>query len=354
MNLMMILINCVIPITTKLFCYLNVFKSVIANSLAVCSFPDYSTEASPGIKIVTKEVLKEFLAAVKNTPASSANVYSYTDKVLNILNDKNIVVSLDAYNLILEEASHDIDLTCQVFKKLLLSCKSPSATSCLKFAKAFTKEKDCVELLRFLEEISEIMSSSTSSSFINKIIFAFAKCGQKDKSLVIFDHLRRQRYGPDLVTYNIVLDILGHMGRVDEMLNVFSSIKDTGLIPDTVSYNTLMNGLRKVGRFDVCFVYYKEMTDNGIEPDLLTYTVLIEIFGRSGSVEDSLKYFKEMKKKGILPSVFIYRSLIQNLNKTGKVELAKELLEELNSSSTCLAGPGDFKRKTRQRNTFKV
>ncbi|KAG2371684.1 uncharacterized protein HKW66_Vig0218580 [Vigna angularis] len=208
-------------------------------------------------------------------------------------------------------------------------------------------------IVLFLEEISEIMSSSTSSSFINKIIFAFAKCGQKDKSLVIFDHLRRQRYGPDLVTYNIVLDILGHMGRVDEMLNVFSSIKDTGLIPDTVSYNTLMNGLRKVGRFDMCFVYYKEMTDNGIEPDLLTYTVLIEIFGRSGSVEESLKYFKEMKKKGILPSVFIYRSLIQNLNKTGKVELAKELLEELNSSSTRLAGPEDFKRKTRQRNTLK-
>jgi len=355
MNLMMILVNCVIPITTKLFCYLNVFKPVIANSLALCSFPDYSTEASPGIKIVTKELLKEFLAEVENTPASSANVYcTYTDKVLQIFNDKNVVVSLDAYNLLLEEASHDIDLTCQVFKKLLLSCKSPSATSCLKFAKAFTKENDCVELLKFLEEISDIMSSSTSSSFINKIIFAFAKCGQKDKSLVIFDHFRTQRYGLDLFTYNIVLDILGHMGRVDEMLDVFSSIKDTGFIPDTVSYNTLMNGLRKVGRFDMCFVYYKEMTENGIEPDLLTYTALIDIFGRSGNVEESLKYFREMKQKGILPSVYIYRSLIQNLNKTGKVELATELLEELNSSSTCLAGPEDFKQKTRQRNTFKV
>lgn len=331
--------------------YLYVFIPVIVNSMALCSFPVYSTEASPDIK----EVLKEFLATVKNTPASSGNANcTYTDKMLQILNDKNIVVSLDAYNLILEEVSHDIDLSCQVFKTLLLSCKSPSATSCLKFAQAFTKENDCVQLLRFLEEISELMSSSTSSSFINKIIFAFAKCGQKDKSLVIFDHLRRQSYGIDLVTYNIVLNILGHMGRVDEMLDVFASIKDTGLIPDTVSYNTLMNCLRKVGRFDMCFVYYKEMTENGIEPDLLTYTALIEIFGRSGNVEDSLKCFREMKLKGILPSIYIYRSLIQNLNKTGKVELATELLEELSSSSTCLAGPEDFKKKTRQRNSLKV
>ncbi|CAJ1956504.1 unnamed protein product [Sphenostylis stenocarpa] len=319
--------------------------------------------------MATIEVLKEFLSTVENTPAPSTKVYSTysyemcksgnlsaASKMLQILNDKKIVVSLDVFNLILEEASqkNDIDLSCQVFMKLLLSCKSLSAISCLKFARAFTKVNDCVELLRFLEEISEIMSSSTSSSFINKIIFAFAKCGQREKSLVIFDHLRRQKYGLDLVTYNIVLDILGHTGRVDEMIDVFASIKDTGLVPDIVSYNTLINSLRKVGRFDMCFAYFKEMTENGIEPDLLTYTAIIEIFGRSGNVEESLKCFREMKMKGILPSIYIYRSLIQNLNKTGKIELATELLEELNSSSTCLAGPDDFKRKRRQRHTLKV
>ncbi|KAG5131716.1 hypothetical protein AAZX31_13G283500 [Glycine max] len=341
------------------------FKHSSALSKTIC-FQVYSTEASPGIERVTHEVLKEFLATVENAPTSNAKVYyGYIDKIckagnlsvaskmLEILNDKNIVVTLDVYNLILVEASqkNDIDLSCQVFRKLLLSCESPSATSCLKFAQAFSKVNDCVELLRFLEEISEITCSSTSS-FINKIIFAFAKCGQRDKSLVIFDHLKRQGYGLDLVTYNIVLDILGRTGRVDEMLDVFASIKDTGFVPDTVSYNTLINGLRKAGRFDMCFVYFKEMTEKGVEPDLLTYTAIIEIFGRSGNVEESLKCFREMKLKGVLPSIYIYRSLIHNLNKTGKVELATELLEELNSSSTCLAGPADFKQKRKQRKVF--
>ncbi|XP_020209160.1 pentatricopeptide repeat-containing protein At1g11900 isoform X2 [Cajanus cajan] len=323
----------------------------------------YSTEVSPGIERVTDEVLKEFLATVENAPAPSVKVYytyinkmckagnlSAASKMLQTLSDKNIFVTPDVYNLILVETSqkNDIDLSCQIFKKLLLSCKSPSATSCLKFAQAFTKVNDCVELLRFLEEISEI----TTSSFINNIIFAFAKCGQKDKSLVLFEHLKRQSYGLDLVTYNIVLDILGQTGRVYEMLDVFASIEETGFIPDTVSYNTLINGLRKAGRFDMCFAYFKEMTENGIEPDLLTYTAIIENFGRAGNVEESLKCFREMKLKGVLPSTYIYRSLIHNLNKTGKVELATELLEELNSPSTCLAGPADFKQKRRQRSTL--
>ena len=63
----------------------------------------------------------------------------------------------------------------------------------------------------------------------------------------------------------------------------------------------------------MCLLFLRKMVDSGIEPDLLTYTALIESFGRSGNVEASL-----------------------------------ELSDEMNSRSTCLAGPGDFKPKGRQ------
>ncbi|XP_057763448.1 pentatricopeptide repeat-containing protein At1g11900-like isoform X1 [Arachis stenosperma] len=319
--------------------------------------------ASPDKEIAAEKVLKEFHATIENAAASSVKGYAaYIDKMCKIgnlsavsqmlqaLQDRNISVPPNVYIVFLAEASQksDIDLSCQAFKKLLLSSKSPSAASCLSFAQAFTKANGCIELLRFIEEVSEITCSSTS--FVNKIIFALAKSGQKDKALVIFDYLKSRNYSLDLVTYNIVLDILGRTGRVDEMLDVFATMKEAGFVPDIVSYNTVLNGLRKAGRTDMCIVYFKEMSENGIEPDLLTYTALIESFGRSGNAEESLKCFREMKLKGILPSIYIYRSLINNLNKSGKVELAKELLEEMNSSSTRLAGPEDFKHKRRRRN----
>ncbi|KAE9599839.1 hypothetical protein Lal_00045801 [Lupinus albus] len=314
-----------------------------------------STEAPPDKERVIDEDLKELFATIEDAPASNVNNNSaYIHKMCeaeNLSNDKNISLTPNMCNAILVGASqkNDINLSCQVFKKSLLSSKSPSATSCLNFARAFTKVNDCKELLRFITEVSEINCSSTS--LINRIIFAFAKSGQKDKALVIFDHLKRQNYSVDLITYNIVLDILGCIGHVDEMVDVFESMKDTSFDPDIVSYNTLINGLKKVGRFDMCNVYFKEMSENGIEPDLLTYTALIEGFGRSGNAEESLKCFREMKLKGVLPSIYIYRSLTDNLNKTGKVELAAQILEEMNSSSTCLAGPEDFKRKRRRKNT---
>ncbi|XLU35150.1 hypothetical protein S245_071216, partial [Arachis hypogaea] len=323
----------------------------------------FSTAASPDKEIVAEKVLKEFHPTIENAAASSVKDYAaYIDKMCKIgnlftvrqmlqaLQERNISVPPNVYIVLLAEASqkNDIDLSCQAFKKLLLSCKSPTAASCLSFGQAFTKADGCIELLRFIEEVSEITCSSTS--FVNKIIFALAKSGQKDKALVIFDYLKSRNCSLDLVTYNIVLDILGRTGRVDEMFDVFATMKEAGFVPDTVSYNSVLNGLRKAGRTDMCIVYFKEMSENGIEPDLLTYTALIENFGRSGNAEESLKCFSEMKLKGILPSIYIYRSLINNLNKSGKVELAKELLEEMNLSSTRLAGPEDFKHKRRRRN----
>ncbi|KAK2424520.1 pentatricopeptide repeat-containing protein [Trifolium repens] len=326
---------------------------------------DFSTESFLDKESVTSKVLKEFRATIENAPAPRAEVYyAYIDRMcksgnlsaatqmLQILNDKNIVVSPNLYNLILVEAiqKNDIDLSCQVLKKLLLSGESPSATSCIKFAQAFRKEIHLLALLNFFKEIASETSCSSISSFINKMAFAFAKSGQKDRALMIFEHLKRQNDSCfDLITYNIVLYILGCTGRVDEMLDVFASLKEAGFVPDTISYNTLINGLRKVGRSDMCVEYFKEMKENGNEPDLLTYTALIDISGRVGNIKESLKFFREMKLKGILPSIQIYRSLIHNLNKIEKIELATELLEEMNSSSTCLAGPSDFKTKRRQR-----
>ncbi|XP_028806172.1 pentatricopeptide repeat-containing protein At1g11900 [Neltuma alba] len=321
-----------------------------------------ATEASPDKDSVSDEVLNDFLSVIENESAPSVEVCSaYIDKMCNagnvsaarkmlkVLHDKNIHFSYKLYARLLVMASqkNDIDLSCQVFKKLLLSNESIGTTVYLNFSQAFTESSDCVELLSFVKEVLEM--SRSSISVINRIIYAFAKSGQKDKALLIFDHLKRANFTLDLITYNIVLDILGRSGRMDEMLTEFASMEEVDIVPDFISYNTLINSLRRIGRFDMCLLYLRKMVESGIEPDLLTYAALIESFGRSGNVEASLELFRQMKMMKIRPSIYIYRSLIANLNRAGKFQLAAELSDEMNSSSTCLAKPEDFKPKGRQR-----
>ncbi|GFY99074.1 hypothetical protein Acr_13g0004750 [Actinidia rufa] len=251
--------------------------------------------------------------------------------------NKHIYLSSNAYNLLLEAAgeSNDIGLVSQSFKDLLVFGEPISSISYFNLAKAFKTRNDAVLLLGFIKEVSEL-TFPRSATVANRIILAFAECGQIDNALLIFDHMKSLKCKPDLFTYNTVLGILGRVGRADEMLHEFASMKETNVVPDIVSYNTLINSLRKLGRLDLCLVFLKELEERGFEPDLRTYTALIESFGRSGNVEESLRLFNEMKCRCIRPSIYIYRSLINNIKKMGKTELAMTLLEEMNTSQADL------------------
>lgn len=318
------------------------------------------TGASPDEEDVTNEVLNRILASVENGSNSAKEMCNgYIEKLckagnvsaavrlLQSLRDKNIFLP-NAYNCVLVASAetNDIDLSFQILKDLLVSSRTLSSDCYTNFARAFIMTDDCTQLLIFIEEVVQI-ASPESIIVVNRIIFAFAKSRQIMKALLIFDHIKGLKCKPDLITYNIVLDILGRVGRVNDMLNEFVSMKEAGVVPDFISYNTLLNNLRKIRRLDLCLIYFREMGESGIKPDLLTYTALIDSFGRTGNIEESLRLFNDMKQRQIRPSIYVYRSLIDNLKKMGKVDLAMTLFEEMNSSLSDLAGPKDFKRKAR-------
>ncbi|XP_049415228.1 pentatricopeptide repeat-containing protein At1g11900 [Solanum stenotomum] len=319
----------------------------------------FSTQASPAE--IVDDVLAEVLLVMANSQSSGEELCAtYIDKFCNdrnlsgairlvrTLHDKNIPLRPSAHNRLLKAAieENDIGLLCQCFKDLLVSCKSLNSSTYLIFAQAFIKENDVPCLLRFIREISELIFPS-STTVMNRIIFAFAECGQIDRALLIFDQMKSLKSKPDVITYNTILGILGKCGRIDEMLNEFLAMKEDGLIPDIVSYNTLITGLRKVGRLESCLVFFREMCEREIEPDLRTYSALIDSFGKSGNIEESLRLFNEMKHKGICPSIHVYKLLISNLKKMGKFELAIAFSNEMKESISNHHGSNYNRQKNR-------
>lgn len=335
--------------------------AILSNPVCNYQSVSLSTEASSPEEEVVDQVLTQILSDIEMRPSSTQEIcISYIEKfcraknisvasrLVQSLRDKQIFLGLHAYNILLAAASeeNDIDLVSQIFKDVLFSNESISSTYFLDLAKAFSKTTDSVRLLRFVREVSEL-TFSRSATVVNRIISAFAECGQVDKALLVFDHVKKLKCKPDLVTYNTVLGILGRTSRIDEMLYQFGSMKEAKIDPDIISYNTLFNSLRKVGRLDLCLEYWKEMGEMGVRPDLRTYTAMIETFGRSGNIEESLRLFEEMKLRHIRPSVYIYRSLINYLKKMGKLELAMTLSYEMNACLPNLVNAKDFKRKDR-------
>ena len=330
----------------------------VTSRFASSSRSFFATEASPDEEDV---VLNEISAAIEKAPRAACKLctahierlcrsgnLSAAARLLRSLQDKQLPVFSKAINVLLVAASekNDIDLVSRVFIDAVASSESLSSACYLNLANAFGRTNDCTRLLGLIEDVSELTFPSTK--VLNRIIFAFGESRQVDQALMVFDRIKSLNCKADLITHNIVFDLLGRAGLVDKMLKEFNSMKEASIFPDVVSYNTFLNSLTKVGRVGMCAVYYKEMGDSGIQPDLLTYTAMIEIFGRSGNVEESLRLFSEMKSKQIRPSIYIYRSLVNNLKKMGKLDLATKLLEEMKSCSTSnLARPSDFKPKRR-------
>ncbi|KAF4394370.1 pentatricopeptide repeat-containing protein At1g11900 [Cannabis sativa] len=325
---------------------------VIASKF-VGSCQSFSTKASDNEE--EERVLNEIFAAIETAPRSASEICTaHIDKLcksgnisaaarfLKTLHDKHIFISSRTYNVLLAAAceKNDTVLISQVFSDAIVSSTTLPSASYLYIAKSFAI--GCTDLHRFIKNILEL--TLPSMNVLNSIISAFAESRKSDQALLIFDQIKSSKHKPDLITYNIVLHILGCAGHVDKMLHEFSSMKEAGIFPDVISYNTLLNNLKKAGRVDMCTSYFKEMVDNGIQPDLLTYSALIDCTGRAGNVEESLRLFSEMKARQIRPSIYIYRSLVHNLNRVGKLKLAKSLLEEMKACSPSdLASTEDFK-----------
>lgn len=315
--------------------------------LAHC-FSNYQwvdTQGSLGGQKAIDEVLDQVISAVENDPISNGeNCAAFVEKLcgsgglsdaarlLRSLHGEQIFLTPKAYNIFLTAVGKekDFEVLSQIFKDVILFRDILGPDFYHNLAKAFSNSTDSVQLLNFIQEVQE-MFFPNRAIIMNKIITGFAETKQIDKALMIFDLMKDSKCKPDLITHNIVLDILGRAGRVDEMVHVFTSMKSSSVVPDVISYNTLINSLRKVGRLELCLAFFQEMFEREVDPDLRTYTAIIDVLGRSGRVEEALGLFEQMKGRGINPSLYIYRSLISNLKKVGKVKMAVSLLEEMNS-----------------------
>ncbi|XP_076901460.1 uncharacterized protein LOC143555873 [Bidens hawaiensis] len=322
----------------------------------------FVTKPSTDDEEAARQALDEISLKLQKSPSSIKDLcYSHINKLcknrnlpaaarlLQLLRDKHAINSLPAYNLLLAAAceNNNTPIALHVFKDMLVNHLPMNSTTFFNIAKAVSKSNDLTLVQSFIKEVSQLVNEASVIIIINRIIYAFADCGHVHNALLVFEHMKRFKLTPDLVTYNTVLGILGKGGRVDEMVDVFGSMKKAGQHPDIFSYNTLLHSLRRVGRFDLCVEVVKEMGEVGLQADLITYTALIECFFKSGNIEESLRLFEHMKSVDVRPSIYVYRSVVNNLKKLGKSDLALKFLEEMNECKEDLVGPKDFKKKNR-------
>ncbi|KAH9610205.1 hypothetical protein KSS87_016196 [Heliosperma pusillum] len=200
------------------------------------------------------------------------------------------------------------------------------------------------------------------------IIYAYARVSKFDRAIVVFESMKEKGVSPNLVTYNVMLDVYGKMGRswdrvvglldemsseglefdeftcstviaacgreglLDEASKFFAEVKAKGYVPGTVTYNSLLQVFGKAGVYSEALSILKEMEEKGCPADSVTYNELVATYVRAGFLEEGANVIDTMTRKGILPNTITYTTIIDAYGKAGKVDKAMTLFNRMKES----------------------
>ncbi|CAM9855815.1 unnamed protein product, partial [Ectocarpus sp. 12 AP-2014] len=205
----------------------------------------------------------------------------------------------------------------------------------------------------------------------NTIMDAYAREGNVENVVKIYNFMQGEGIAPDVVTTTIVVKAQVGSGDVDagartliEMMKV-SNLRDKldafpfntiikGLMktlewekamdlfrgmryhnvkPNLLTFNTLMAGLNKAHVPAVTLELYDEMMEvGGIAPDVYTYSSLVTAYARLGDVEKAVKTLSDMSKSGVKPNRFTLSSVMQACIKGGQPKTALQVHRQLTKS----------------------
>ncbi|XP_058078679.1 pentatricopeptide repeat-containing protein At5g04780, mitochondrial-like [Magnolia sinica] len=124
----------------------------------------------------------------------------------------------------------------------------------------------------------------------NSLIDMYAKCGDSDSSLRVFDMMAER----DVVTWTALVSAYADAGLLEEAAEVFQSMQLSGVDPDLISWNTLISGFAQNGESEKALHLLEEMRDRGLKPGVNSWNGIISGCVQNGFFEDALDLFGEM------------------------------------------------------------
>jgi pentatricopeptide repeat protein len=194
---------------------------------------------------------------------------------------------------------------------------------------SLSRNRKFKEALEFFKQMKEEGPQPNIVTY-NVIIDLYGKKGRSwEKILEVFEEMRAQGIRPDEYTYNTAITACASGSLCEEAKELFTQMKASNCTPDRVTYNALLDVYGKAGWHHEAANVLKEMESAGCPPNIVTYNELLSAFGRAGLYNAAAEMKESMVCRGIEPDVFTYTSLLSAYSRAGRVEQATEIYEEM-------------------------
>ncbi|GMN60315.1 hypothetical protein TIFTF001_029394 [Ficus carica] len=155
------------------------------------------------------------------------------------------------------------------------------------------------------------------------LIDMYAKCGELDRSLLVFFKLREK----NLFCWNSIIEGLAAHGYAKEALAMFSKMEEKNIKPNGVTFISVLSacthaGLVKEGRKR----FLSMANDYSITPGVEHYGCMVDLLSKAGLLEEALDLIRSMK---VIPNAAVWGALLGGCKLHRNLTIAQEAVIEL-------------------------
>ncbi|XP_026439672.1 pentatricopeptide repeat-containing protein At1g06143-like [Papaver somniferum] len=155
------------------------------------------------------------------------------------------------------------------------------------------------------------------------LIDMYSKCGNLDRSLVIFFKLREK----NLFCWNSIIEGLAVHGYGEAALDMFRGMEKEKIKPNEVTFISVLSACTHSGLVEEAREILLSMTqDYSISPTIEHYGCVIDLLSKAGLIEEALNLVRNMKFE---PNYVIWGAILGGCKLHGNLEIAKVVAEKL-------------------------
>jgi len=127
-------------------------------------------------------------------------------------------------------------------------------------------------------------------------------------------------------------------GDVDKAFSVLEDMKsDDKFAPDEIMYNSILDGCAKQHRVNEAMHVLEEMKTAGVIPSNYTLSILVKLLGHARRLSQAFKMVEELSQKhGFRPNVQVYTCLVQACLLNRRLERAMTLHDTMVADAGCV------------------
>jgi len=112
------------------------------------------------------------------------------------------------------------------------------------------------------------------------LIKAYGRNKQADKALDVLRMMEEANLRPDITSMNTAMAVCGWRNRLDDARRLFyQELPRLGLSPDLVTYNIFLNIHARRGLWPEALSTFEQMKASKIKPDVVSYTGMVKVSG---------------------------------------------------------------------------